>query len=195
MSAAMSPAYPFGLDVDPPAKQNRLTNLFRIILAIPHLLTIGVLGALAEILAVIAWFAILITGRMPSSFASLITSVLHWIARAYGYTYLLSGRYPPFALGADDSYPVRFWGQADLENRNRLSVFFRIILVIPHAILLYILQIIASVLLFIAWVIGIFTGNVPAGIHNFLAGYYRWTVRVTAYMYLLTDRYPPFSLS
>jgi hypothetical protein len=195
MSAAMSPAYPFGLDVDPPAKQNRLTILFRIILAIPHLLIVNILANLIQILVFFAWVVIIVTGKLPSSFASLILGVFHWEMRVYGYVYLLAGRYPPFAFGEDTSYPVRLWGQPELEGRNRLSVFFRIILAIPHIILILILAVIAAVLLLIGWIVGIFTGQLPGGIHNFLAGFSRWYARVTAYLYLLTDRYPPFSLS
>jgi hypothetical protein len=195
MSAAMSPAYPFGLDVDPPAKQNRLTILFRGILAIPHLLINYILTNLIQILVFFAWVAIIITGRLPSGLGNVILGVFHWEMRVWGYTYLLTGRYPPFAFGEDTSYPIRLWGQPELEGRNRLSVFFRIILVIPHVILIFILAVIALVLLVIGWVVGIFTGQIPGGIHNFLAGFSRWYVRVTAYLYLLTDRYPPFSLS
>ncbi|WP_322796721.1 DUF4389 domain-containing protein [Tepidiforma sp.] len=190
-----APAYPFGLDVDPAASQSRLTILFRIILAIPHLLIVGVLGALVQVLVILSWFVIIVTGRMPASFASLILNTLHWAARVNAYTFLLTGRYPPFAFGPDAAYPVRFWGEAQLEGRSRLTVFLRLILVIPHYLVLYILQIIANILLFIGWVVGIFIGRIPGAIHNYLAGYYRWTMRVAAYMALLTDRYPPFSLS
>jgi hypothetical protein len=195
MSAAAAPAYPFGLDVDPPAPQGRLSILIRLILAIPHLLIVNVLGSLIQILVLLAWFVVLFTGRMPSSFASLIMSVYHWVVRFSGYVMLLTGRYPPFALGADTAYPVRLWGEAQLENRNRFTVFFRIILAIPHLIVLFLLMIVAYILLIIGWVTGIFTGSIPDGIHNFLAGYARWTTRVTAYLYLLTDQYPPFSTS
>jgi hypothetical protein len=74
-------------------------------------------------------------------------------------------------------------------------VFFRIIMIIPHYIILYFLQIAAQVVVLISWFIALFTGSVPAGMHNFIAGYERWYLRYTAYAFLLTDQYPPFSLN
>lgn len=68
-------------------------------------------------------------------------------------------------------------------------------MVIPSAIVLYILLLIASILIFFGWLGALITGSVPGGIHNFVAGVFRWWVRLTGYMYLLTDQYPPFSMS
>lgn len=194
MTAAV-PAYPFGIDVEPPAQQNRLTILFRLFLAIPHAIVVGILAIVAQLLAIIAWFVIVITGRLPGGIASFLVNFLHWNVRLQGYTLLLAGRYPPFTLGPATDYPVRFWGEAKLDGRSRLTVFFRLIMVIPHAIVLYILQIVANLLVFIGWFVALFIGRLPTFIHDFLAGYLRWSTRATAYVNLLTDDYPPFSLS
>jgi hypothetical protein len=82
----------------------------------------------------------------------------------------------------------------ELENRNRLTVGFRIILVIPQAIVLALLVVAAVV----AWVIALFavlfTGRWPEGLRRFVVGVMRWGTRVGAYFLLLTDKYPPFSL-
>lgn len=192
---AAAPSYPFGLDIDPPAPQSRLTIFFRYLLAIPHIIVVGILSLVVEILVVLAWFIIVITGKLPGGFASFVLNVYHWAVRMQAYIYLLTGKYPPFAMGPDAAYPVRFWGEAKLDGRSRLTVFFRLFMVIPHAIVLYILQIVASLLLFIGWVAGIFIGRLPGFIHDFVAGYLRWNTRVGAYMLLLTDEYPPFSMS
>lgn len=192
---AAAPAYPFGVDVESPAQQNRLTVLLRIILVIPHLIVLGILGIVAELLAIVAWFVIVITGRLPSGIASFLVNVLHWNVRVQGYALLLTGRYPPFTLGPATDYPVRFWGEAKLDGRSRLTVFFRLIMVIPHAIVLYILQIVANLLVFIGWFVALVIGRLPTFIHTFVAGYLRWSTRVAAYTSLLTDDYPPFSLS
>jgi hypothetical protein len=88
-------------------------------------------------------------------------------------------------------YPVRLVGGDDLE-RSRLTVFFRLILVIPHAILLALWGIVAYVVVFISWVIAIFTGRVPDGLHDFNAGFVRYYARVGAYLCILADPYPPF---
>ena len=68
-------------------------------------------------------------------------------------------------------------------------------MVIPHIIVLAVLAIVLYVVYFLSWIIALITGSVPAGMHNFLAGFLRWSSRVNAYYYLLTDQYPPFSLS
>ncbi len=192
---SMAPAYPFTLEVDPAAPQSRLTVFFRIILVIPHAIIIALLGLVAALITLAAWFIILFTGTYPAGMSGFVTNTLHWIARANGYMYLLTGKYPPFAMGPDASYPIRFGGEAQAEGRNRLTVFFRVIMIIPHYIILYFLQIAAQVVIFIAWFAALFTGSVPAGMHNFVAGFHRWNMRYYAYAALLTDQYPPFSLN
>jgi hypothetical protein len=84
---------------------------------------------------------------------------------------------------------------AEFEARpGRLSTFFRIILVIPHLIVLYVLQIAFEVTTIISWFAILFLARYPRGLHAFGTGVLRWMNRVYAYIYLLTDSYPPFSL-
>jgi len=78
--------------------------------------------------------------------------------------------------------------------QRRLTVAFRIILAIPQFIVLYFLFIAAFFVLVIGWFGALFMGRLPEWVHSFVSGVVRWTTRVYAYMYLLTDRYPPFSL-
>ena len=90
------------------------------------------------------------------------------------------------------SYPVTF--EADyVEQRNRLTAFFRLILVIPVAIVLYLFGIVASIAILIAWFAIVLTGRYPEGLYDFVADFNRFLARVTAYAALLTDAYPPFS--
>jgi len=187
--------YPVELQVDPPAAQNRLTVFFRIILAIPHLLIVSALQYVVGITGLIAWVIIVITGKCPAGLLRFNAGYVRWGARTYGYVGLLTDKYPPFALEGDDQYPIRMNVQEELEGRNRLTVFFRLILVIPHAIVLSVLGLVAYVVAIIAWFAALFTGSVPEGLHNFLAGVVRWWARVNAYIYLVVDEYPPFSLN
>ncbi len=193
--AAMTSAYPAQLEVDAPAPQNRLTVFFRYFCAIPHLIVLYLLGIALNVVTIIAWFAILITGKYPAGMLGFAIGIHQWQARTIGYVFLLSGAYPPFALGAADSYPIRLSIVEQVEGRNRVTVFFRLFMLIPHIIVLYLVQIAAFVVLFIAWIAALVTGSVPAGMHGFLAGAVRWMVRVGAYGGLLTDEYPPFSLN
>lgn len=102
---------------------------------------------------------------------------------------------PPGAVGGagwtPDEVLVAF---AEPAPQNRLTVLVRIILAIPHLVVLYALGIAAEVVLIICWFAALFMGRLPEGLAGFLSGYLRWLVRVQAYVFLLTDRYPPFEL-
>jgi hypothetical protein len=88
-------------------------------------------------------------------------------------------------------HPVNLINNDDLQ-RSRLTVFFRLILVIPHLIVLLVLAIVAYIAVFIAWVAGVVMGRVPDGLHDFLASFVRYATRVRAYYGILANPYPPF---
>jgi hypothetical protein len=90
----------------------------------------------------------------------------------------------PITLGVE--YPKRL---------SRLTTFFRGIMVIPQYIVLCFIEIAASVVLFISWWAILFIGRYPKWAFDFVAGYLRWATRVSGYWLLLTDKYPPFSMS
>lgn len=188
-------AYPVGMDVDPATGQNRLSVLLRLIFAIPILIFGMLVGIGLAIVTVIAWFVILITGKYPAGMANFAAGSVRLSARMLGYLYLLTDEYPPFNLDEDSSYPIRPFATVQIEGRNRLTVFFRYIMAIPHLIILGALNYVIGLIGFIAWLIALFTGSVPAGLHTFIGGYVRWSTRANSYMMLLTDEYPPFSLS
>ena len=78
--------------------------------------------------------------------------------------------------------------------QRRVTVLFRILMVIPQYIVLYLLGIAVAVVVVIGWFAALFTGRLPAGLAGFLVGWLRWSTRVMAYAGLLTDQYPPFTL-
>ena len=80
------------------------------------------------------------------------------------------------------------------EKMSRLTTFFRLFLLIPHAIVLYFLTIAAGFIWIIAWFAILFTGSYPKGMYDFFVGYWRWMVRFQGYGYLLTDKFPPFTM-
>jgi len=89
------------------------------------------------------------------------------------------------------SYPVSF--EADyVQQRNRLTVFFRLILAIPLAIWLYIYAIGATIAVVVAWITIVITGRYPPALYGFIAGFTRFVARFTAYAALLSDPYPAF---
>ena len=197
------------------SNRNRLTTAFRIVLAIPHLLLVGgpaafalsfmpradnggvewgsgtgVLGAVAAIAAVIAWFAIVFTGNHPRGLWNMAAFYLRWRVRAAAYVALLRDEYPPFE---DASYPAALT-LAPPVSRDRVTVAFRILLALPHVVILWLLGIAWALATLIAWVTILATGRFPAQLYQFAVGVLRWSTRVEAYLLLLTDDYPPFSL-
>ena len=89
--------YPVDLEIDPPAEQSRLTVCFRLLLAIPAFLVTSVLQYLFQIVAILAWFYALFTGRANDGMRNLQAYCLRYQAQTYGYVFLLTGRYPSFA--------------------------------------------------------------------------------------------------
>ncbi len=90
------------------------------------------------------------------------------------------------------AHPVTF--QADyVEKRSRLTTFFRLILAIPHAIVLWAYGIIAAIAVIIAWFAIVLTARYPQGLYDLVAGYHRYYARFAGYANLLADPYPPFS--
>jgi hypothetical protein len=89
------------------------------------------------------------------------------------------------------SHPIRLVGGHDLQ-RSRLTVFFRLFLVIPHVIVLAFYAIGVFFAEIIAWFAALFTGRVPLSLHDFIDGYLRYSTRVLAYAHILADPFPPF---
>ena len=89
-------------------------------------------------------------------------------------------------------HPIKLVVTGDL-RRSRLTVFFRLLLAIPHFIWLYLWGIVAAIVTMIAWFAALFTKRVPGGLHNFLASYLRYQVHVVAYITLAANPYPAFN--
>jgi uncharacterized protein DUF4389 len=80
------------------------------------------------------------------------------------------------------------------QPQSRVTVLLRLIMAIPHFIVLFFLEIGALVVAFLGWWGALFMGQLPDFATSYLTGIIRWMARVYAYMFLLTDVYPPFTL-
>ena len=186
--------YPVTLEVEYPERLSRGLIFVKWLLAFPHWLIVGIFGYLVELTTFISWFAILFTGRYPRALFDLAVMYFRWNTRMLAYVALLRDEYPPFSGGANPEYPVRL----DIEYPERLSrllIFVKWLLAIPHIVILGLLGIVAFFVYVIGWFAILFTGRLPRGLFDFLVGYGRWGLRVNAYILLLRDEYPPFSMS
>lgn len=211
-------AHRVDVDIAPTlSHRNRLTCAFRAILALPHVIlvggpvgltlsstwwtgphlssawgvTTGVLGGVAAVCAIIAWFTIVFGGAYPAGLRDLATFYLRWRLRAVAYAALLRDEYPPFG---DGPYPASLTISTPDVERDRVSVAFRLFLAIPHLVAVWALSVVWCFTTVIAWLSILLSGEYPAALYRFAVGVVRWSIRVEAYLLLLHDAYPPFSL-
>jgi hypothetical protein len=215
MMSAM--AYPVSTSVERQlSDRNRLTTGFRLILAIPHLILVGgvgagfayynsggrsattlggetgLLGSIASLLAIISWFTLVFAGEHYTPIRRYTRFYLRWRVRALAYLMLLADGYPPFG---DGPYPAVLVWDEPTRPRDRLSIGFRLILAIPHFIVLFVVFCLWWITTVIAWFAILITARYPQGLFDFGVGAMRWLIRVEAYLLLLVDDYPPFSLT
>src|SRR5262245_43233504 len=207
--------YPVTVSVEPAlSNRNRLTTFFRLILAIPHIILVGgvglgfasstndgsslsltgeggLIGAVTVFLSIVSWFTIVIAGTHIVGIRQMTKFYMRWRVRALAYLMLLAAAYPPFG---DAPYPASLDVVDPAGPRDRLTVALRLILVIPHALVLLFVMIGWAFVTIAAWFIILFTATYPRGMYDFAAGALRWVLRVQAYLLLLVDEYPPFSL-
>jgi hypothetical protein len=207
-------AYPVNVTVQPLyTNRDRLTTFFRFFLAIPHIILVGgaalggtlgsgehsmlsiggeggLLGAVAYFLAIVSWFTIVLAGTHIVGIRQFTAFFMRWRVRALSYLMLFEDAYPPFG---DDQYPASIEIVDPAGPRDRVSVGFRLILVIPHIVALIFVLLGWCVTTIVAWFMILFTGEYPAGLYDFGVGSLRWLLRVEAYLLLLVDDYPPFS--
>lgn len=185
-------SYPVTFEADYTDPRNRLTVFFRLILAIPLVIWAALYGIAAELAIIIAWFAIVITGRYPQGLYDFVAGFTRFATRMLAYHFLLCDPYPSFTGSDDPAYPVRMRFAGPLPSYSRLKTFFRIILAIPIAILRYVLTILVEIGAIAAWFVILVMGTLPRGLFDLLVLGSSYIARSDAYLYLLTETYPPF---
>ncbi len=185
-------AYPVHFEVEHQEQYSRLSTFFRLFLLIPQLIVVVLWGIAVEVVVFLAWFAILFTGRYPRGFFNFVTTFLSYSTRVSCYGYLLTDKFPPFSGGSPgDGYPVQVsvdWP----ESLSRLTTFFRLFIAIPAYLVLYVLQLLGRLLAFFAWFVVLIMGRLPKGLFEVMELPQRYQLRVTAYLFLVTDTYPWF---
>jgi uncharacterized membrane protein len=184
--------HPIRLVVNDDLQRNRLTVFFRLLLAIPHLIWLVLWGIVAFLAWIANWFATLFAGRSPDGLHSFLATYLRYQTHVYAYVLLIANPFPGF--GGQPGYPIDL-GVAPPERQNRWTVGFRLILAIPALIISGIMQYLNRVLAIFSWVVALILGRVPEGMRNFAAFALRYEQQTSAYIALLTQRYPSFNIS
>jgi hypothetical protein len=205
--------YPVQLAVEYPDRDlNRLTTAFRAIVAIPILVVAGAIGGsnastveagrqtwtfaagAGGVLVFGPLLMIVFRQKYPRWWFDWNRELFRFENRVAVYLALMDDRYPSTdeqqAVALDFPYPD---AQQDL---NRWLPLVKWLLAIPHYIVLAFLWLGALIAVIVAWFAILFTGRYPRGLFDYVLGVFRWTNRVAGYAFVLvTDRYPPFSLS
>ncbi len=185
--------FPLTYDVTYPQQLSRGLIFVKWLLAVPHYLVIYVLTGVQTVILIIAFFAILFTQRFPRGLFDFTVGVTRWNANVAAYILLMRDEYPPFDLTAG-KYPLTY-EVAYPQLLSRWLILVKWLLAFPHFFVLWVLYIALFVVLLVAWFAILFTARFPRGLFDFQVGVLRWTHRVNAYLYLMRDEYPPFTLS
>lgn len=183
--------YPVRLSATRQEEYNRFLPLVKWLLALPHYVVLFFLGIGALFAMLIAFFAVLITGRYPEGLWTYVTGVHRWAMRVTGYVFLLTDEYPPFSLDDDPSYPIRVeWDYP--EHVNRWRPLIQWLLVFPYAIVAGILFYLAEIVALIGIIVILFTKNLPEGMFKLILNPMQWQVRANSYAGWVVTKYPPF---
>lgn len=206
--------YPARIDGVMQDNLSRWLWLVKWLLIIPHVIVLTFLAIGFFVTTVIAFFAILFAGRYPRGLFDFNVSVIRWGWRVafYSYNALGTDEYPPFTL-EDVEYPARIEIDYPEQLSRGLVLVKWWLLAIPHLLIVGVfssgliwtttelaedgayLEIgggLIGLLVFIAGIILLFTGQYPRGLYDFIMGMNRWVLRTLAYVALMTDEYPPF---
>jgi uncharacterized membrane protein YfbV (UPF0208 family) len=169
-------------------RRSRLTVLFRLLLAIPHLVWLAIYSIAAIVVGIVNWFATLIKGKSPEGIHSWLVHYVRYSVYVYAYLYILANPYPPFH-GTAGAYPIDVEIDGP-EPQARLVTAFRPIIAIPAWVLNWVFGNVLQIVAILGWIVAIFIGRMPRGMENLGLYCLRYHAQTTAYISIVTDRYP-----
>jgi len=180
--------HPVRVIVSDDLQRPRLTVLFRLLLAIPHFVWLLLWSIATFVAAVVAWFAALATGRVPSALHRFLAAYVRYVLHLFAFLYLVGRRFPGFT-GRAGSYGI------DVEidppaPQSRWKTLFRLFLALPAIFLGGALGGVLVVVAALGWFYAIVTGRMPQGLRNLGVSCLRYGAQVDSYLSLLTERYP-----
>ena len=197
-------AYPATIKGHLDAPLSRWLWLLKILLVIPHVIVLLLLSVAVAIATLIAFFAIVITGKYPRGLFDFNQGVMRWSWRVGFYSYQAMGtdKYPPFSLDSLPDYPA----DLKVEYPAKLSRWMPLVkwlLALPHYLIVGVFGGgigsskyggLTLLLVIVSGISLLFTGKYPQGLYKLIIGMNRWSIRLAAYVLLMTDKYPPFSM-
>jgi hypothetical protein len=170
--------------------RNRLTNLVRGIMVIPHVIVMNAWQYLAQVLGFIQWWIILFTGKRNRGIWNMQNAWLGYAARVNAYWSLMFDKWPnigPEPNGEPTSYSFNYNEQA-----HRVSNFFRIIWAIPALLIAFFIMVGATVITIVCWFVIVLSGKQPRGLFGFLNKVHQFMTQLNSYLLLMTDSYPKY---
>jgi hypothetical protein len=180
--------HPVRMTVTDDLRRSRLLALFRLPLAIPHLVWLLLWAAIVLPTILLTWLCALVIGRAPRPFHRFISAYLRYSTHVMAFLFLVGNPFPGF-VGKPGTYPVDLELGAN-EPQKRLVTLFRFVLAVPALIIAGGLGGALFAAGFLGWFVALFRGRMPDGLRNLGAYALRYSGQTNAYLYLLTSRYP-----
>jgi hypothetical protein len=176
------------VEVDFAERRSRLTALVRVILWIPLAILGFVWVLLAELVALVAWFVIVVAGRYPEGWWAFCAGLVRFSVRAAGYLFLAVDPYPPFDGGEHPEYPVRV-ALAHQARYSRFTTLLRIIYIVPAYLVVALLGVGMYLVAPLSWLSIVIAGRLPALFARYDRSYLRWYAKYLGLAFLVIDSY------
>ena len=182
------PEHPVRLVVTDDLERPRLTVLFRLFLAIPHVLWWTLWAVAVAAVSVAAWILALVIGRVPEPVHRFLTAFVRYSTHLLAFVYVVGRRFPGFT-GRAGSYGIDL-DIAPAARQSRWKTLFRLFLALPALLLASALGGVALLVAVLAWWYALATARMPEGLRNLGASCLRYSAQTYAYLLVVTDRYP-----
>jgi uncharacterized protein DUF4389 len=180
--------HPVQVGVTDDLRRSRILVLFRLPIAIPHIVWAVLWGVIAVLVSLLNWLCALVTGRPARPFHRFLSAYLRYTTHLWAFLFLVGNPFPGF-VGKPGSYPVDL-DLPELAPQRRLVTLFRLVLAVPAFMIAGGLYGALWTAGFLGWFASLVLGRMPDGLRNLGAYALRYGAQTSAYAYILTSRYP-----